>query len=159
MLHLRSDYDAIQPWPLKRPHLMKINGKVLPPHPETGHHEYADGDVVEPIIPDDEPVFLLRASDPVASETVRAWADFASRAGAESLLVLAVLDWADRMDDYHAQKAARSGFISKAAPDVPADRLRYQVTVPTVAEQAWSEAVETVGDTAQEDQNNGDGLQ
>lgn len=29
MRHLRSDYDAIQPWPVKRPHIAKQGGRTV----------------------------------------------------------------------------------------------------------------------------------
>jgi hypothetical protein len=110
MRHLRSDYDAIQPWPVKRPHIGKdASGKT---------HECKAEDAA-PIIPDDEPVFLLRANDPVAAHTVRDWANRAQSHGADQHLVSRVLAWADEMDEYRVKHAADKQF-----PDTPKEVLR-----------------------------------
>jgi hypothetical protein len=118
MLHLRKDYDAIQPWPVKRPHIAKVAGKTRTEITD----EFIDGvdeRYVQPIIPDDEPVFLLRAKDPVSSDVVRFWAQCAELAGSEAELVAAVRDWADRMEAY------RNGLPdNKLAPDTPRGLLR-----------------------------------
>lgn len=77
MRHLRSDYDAVQPWPVQRPHI------------ETNFEE-------------DEPVFILRPRDSVAADTVRHWAELAQEAGAEEHLVDAAMEWADEMETWAA---------------------------------------------------------
>lgn len=112
MRHLRSDYDAIQPWPVSRPHIGKINGL-------TSEVPLALASQVEPLIPDDEPVFLLRAMDPAAAPTVLIWAEIAEANGAAPELCKRVRDWADEMMRY---KLDREDAVH--APDVPAGRLR-----------------------------------
>lgn len=51
-------------------------------------------------IPDDEPVFLLRARDVTAARVVRYWAELAEHVGAEPEMVAAVRAWADEMIRY-----------------------------------------------------------
>lgn len=94
MIHARLDYEAIQPWPQKRPHT-ELN------------------------IPEDEPVFLLRAKDVTAPTTVRCWAKFAEVEGADPELVGKVRAWADRMEDY-----AREHYNGGKRPDTPFGALR-----------------------------------
>ena len=108
MKHNRPDYAAIQPWPTKRPHIVKVNG-------ETRELELTDDpsdDDLQPIIPDDEPVFLLRAKDPWAAETVRFWAWLQSRNGADVELVMSCERFADEMeayyDDYYASRKSHA---------------------------------------------------
>lgn len=83
MIHARSDYDCIQPWPTKRPPIAKQNGNtVLVPIDEPG---WAGTDAaaqlamgrVQPIIPDDEPVFLIRGQDLAAIPAALAWCEAA----------------------------------------------------------------------------------
>lgn len=49
------------------------------------------------LIPEDEPVFLIRAKDIVGADAVRAWADLAERAGAAPDIVAAARLHADNM--------------------------------------------------------------
>lgn len=49
------------------------------------------------IIPEDEPVFLLRAQDAVAPETVEYWADYAEEQGADGKIVEAARNHAAAM--------------------------------------------------------------
>lgn len=117
MRHLRDDYNAIQPWPVKRPHHAKIDGELrmntgyLPDGGYDPQHE------PQPIIPDDEPVFLIRGQDPIGGQTVRAYADYAERCGADPAMVQAIYVWADRMEEYAESK-------QHGAPDVPKGLLR-----------------------------------
>lgn len=120
MRHCRMDYEAIQPWPTKRPHIAKVNGKLE----EIGSTalpgvDFADDADVQPIIPDDEPVFIVRAQDPVAAETVRDWASRALHAGADVALCERVRRWADEMERWATERG-----VTKAAPDVPEGALR-----------------------------------
>lgn len=115
MRHLRADYDAIQPWPTKRPHIVR--------DPLAGPVEIKatsiDERALEPIIPDDEPVFLLRAKDKVAPWAVHAWANNASALGADQDLVDRVHAFAEEMSEY-ARQHHRGGKV----PDVPPGLLR-----------------------------------
>jgi hypothetical protein len=69
----------------------------------------------ETSIGDDEPVFIVRAKDPCAPATVRAWAAQAHAAGSDLNLCVRVLQWADEMEAY-----AREHFAGQQhAPDAP----------------------------------------
>ena len=58
------------------------------------------------LIPEDEPVFLLRAQDHIAAKVVRYWAGLnASKGGDRNLSDLA-LQLADRMDKWPEKKPA-----------------------------------------------------
>lgn len=118
MRHLRSDYDAIQPWPIKRTHLMraKSNGMVGQVHPCDDEKMAA----CDPIIPDDEPVFLLRGQDPSAGPAVRAWADDVEARGGNPEHVARVREWAKEMESYARN---REGGMKQVA-DVPEGALR-----------------------------------
>lgn len=113
MRHLRSDYDAIQPFPQKRPHTVKIDGVTVDAGDEhLGKH-------MDPIIPEDEPVFLIRAKDVVGPAVVRTWAHMAAEAGADPDLCLRVAEWADEMELY-----ATHSHTGPQVPDTPEGRLR-----------------------------------
>lgn len=86
MRHCREDYNAIQPWPTKRPHFFKdAVGKT---HNADGDPTFNEEfpDACNPIIPDDEPVFILRAQDRFASTLVREWAAMLERVARKELL-------------------------------------------------------------------------
>jgi hypothetical protein len=95
MRHARRDYDCIQPWPTRRPHIARnmVDGQVLHSVPE-------DADYVVPIIPDDEPVFLIRGQDKVAPSVLRYWADRAEEEGAEKEIIDTVRRWAVEMEKW-----------------------------------------------------------
>lgn len=97
MRHLREDYDAIQPWPTKRSHYAKD-----PQTRVTLEWGWAADGSVDPIIPDDEPVFLLRAKDKLAPVVVRQWAAMARRNG-DTALAYRVEAWATEMEQYAAE--------------------------------------------------------
>lgn len=99
MRHAREDYEAIQPFPTKRPHHVRIDGNLV--MNIQGDIEHL-GKHMDPIIPDDEPVFIIRAKDIVGPETVRMWAQFSEDAGADSELVFKVREWAQEMENYAA---------------------------------------------------------
>jgi len=65
----------------------------------------------EGIIPDEEPVFLLRSTDVTAPATVRHWADLAEAAGADPVIVQAARHQA------HAMESWQDAFGSKV-PDL-----------------------------------------
>lgn len=56
------------------------------------------------LIPDDEPVFLLRGQDALAAKHVRDWAEHAELRGASPEIVKAARDQADRMDAWPKKK-------------------------------------------------------
>lgn len=104
MRHLRKDYEAIQPWPTKRPHHgkeVKFGGIVLNAITEDG---------IDPAIPDDEPVFILRAKDVSAAPAVRYWAlHHLWQNPSDVSFVDRVIRWADEMEAYgrvHGAKVA-----------------------------------------------------
>jgi hypothetical protein len=111
MRHLRKDYDAIQPWPVRRPHIAKMGDAV-------GEFErLTDETTVQPLIPDDEPVFLLRGQDPAAANAVRAYARLARALGSDPEMCNRIMQWADEMKQYAATK-------QHGAPDVPEGMLQ-----------------------------------
>lgn len=104
MRHLRSDYDAIQPWPQKRPHIVKVNGETR----EVALTDDPMEDDLQPIIGEDEPVFVLRAKDPSAPFAVRSWANDVRERGGDPDLVQRVYEWAEEMEiwreEHHPEK-------------------------------------------------------
>lgn len=71
------------------------------------------------LIPDDEPVFLLRAQDMHAAETLRWYASEVADVGGDADVITATLEQADRMDAWPVKKApdiTRSDFSRPAAP-------------------------------------------
>lgn len=89
MRHLRKDWDSIQP----------TSGT-------TGIRE-------------DEPVFLLRAKDPVAALVVAYWADLAADSGTDEITCSRVHEWSQEMHAYRLKH-----FPDKKFPDVPEGQLR-----------------------------------
>jgi hypothetical protein len=76
-------------------------------------HARADYDRIQDpagLIPDDEPVFLIRGCDAVAVETVRFWATVAAAMGAAPEIVEAARKQADLMEAWPVHKV----------PDMPA---------------------------------------
>lgn len=57
------------------------------------------------LIPEEEPVFIIRGQDVVAGDAVRAWADLAEAVGADPALVERARTWAERMDAWPVKKA------------------------------------------------------
>jgi hypothetical protein len=64
------------------------------------------------LIPEDEPVFLLRAQDMLAPATVGFWADMAEQAGAEANIVQAARDHVRAMQRWQEDHGSKS-------PDMP----------------------------------------
>jgi hypothetical protein len=64
------------------------------------------------LIPDDEPVFLVRGQDAAGPQTLRCWADMAHDLGASDAIVKAALRQANAMEDWQRQKAQKT-------PDLP----------------------------------------
>lgn len=115
MRHLRRDYDGIQPWPVKRPHVAKLNGYLIVG--QQAENAIEDDLPIEPLIPDDEPVFLLRGQDPAAAKAVRAYIRYAAAIGVDEETLAALDTWAEEMADY-AERAQHG------PADVPAGMLR-----------------------------------
>lgn len=63
-------------------------------------------------IPDDEPVFLVRAQDVVGPMTVRAWARNAELVGAEDDIIAHALEHAMLMEDWQDS-------YGRKVPDMP----------------------------------------
>lgn len=63
------------------------------------------------IIPEDEPVFLLRGTDPIAARTIRFWAEQAEEAGVNPDIIARARQQADKIDNWPAKKL----------PDMPWD--------------------------------------
>ena len=57
----------------------------------------------EGLIPQDEPVFLLRAKDMNAPAVVRLWADIAASNGADANICNAALAHADKMEEWQSK--------------------------------------------------------
>lgn len=55
-------------------------------------------------IPEDEPVFLIRAQDKVGADAVRAWASFAEAVGASFEIVRIAREHADKMEAWYIHK-------------------------------------------------------
>lgn len=64
------------------------------------------------LIPEDEPVFLVRGQDVCGPDTVRAWCDIASENGVDACFVARALDWADQMEAWQKKVGAK-------VPDMP----------------------------------------
>lgn len=56
------------------------------------------------LIPDDEPVFLIRAQDKVSGDAVRAWVALAEKAGANSDILFLAQEHAKKMDAWSKRK-------------------------------------------------------
>lgn len=112
MIHARSDYNAIQAWPTKREHYAVVNGEkrtVTDDDLALDHH-------LEPIIPEDEPVLLIRGQDIAAIPTAYAWLGAARAAGADEALCQAVEAHIDLIRAWQQQHAVK-------LPDAPATAL------------------------------------
>lgn len=57
-------------------------------------------------IPEDEPVFLLRAQDQVAADVVRIWAVLHKSRGGDCAIANMAENWAGLMDEWPKKKAA-----------------------------------------------------
>lgn len=66
------------------------------------------------LIPDEEPVFLLRGQDLAAPGILRAYAVEASRVGASDELVMATLNQAREMEAWQR-------LVARKTPDLPRD--------------------------------------
>jgi hypothetical protein len=67
------------------------------------------------VIPEDEPVFLLRAQDVLAPAVVRAWADSAEANGAEGHMVAAARHHARQMERWQGQHGFKVPDMPKAS--------------------------------------------
>lgn len=106
MLHARADYACIQPWPTKREHTARD---------ETGRVHHGDADEgMAPIIPDDEPVLLLRAQDVCAPAALDFYAEQLMGSGADKELVDAVRRHAQAMRDWQRERKTKVPDADKA---------------------------------------------
>jgi hypothetical protein len=64
------------------------------------------------LIPDDEPVFLIRAKDAISPAVVNHWASLAQLAGASPVMVRAARRQADAMKDWQVKHGSK-------IPDLP----------------------------------------
>lgn len=64
------------------------------------------------LIPDDEPVFLLRGQDRAAPQVVEMWAKLAGGMGASIEIVSAALEQAEEMREWQRRRAQKT-------PDMP----------------------------------------
>ena len=62
----------------------------------------------ENLIPEDEPVFLLRAQDMIAADVVRYWCELQTRVGGNPQMVRIAKDHAAKMDLWDKKKVADS---------------------------------------------------
>ena len=72
-------------------------------------HARADYDRIQDpdgLIPDDEPVFLIRGQDVVGAKTVRDWASNNAQVGGDPVLTALALEQANRMDEWPTHKPA-----------------------------------------------------
>lgn len=122
MKHARADYDCIQPWPTKRAHIAKQHGHTVNvPIDDPG---WAGIDAaaqlmsgrVQPIIPDDEPVFLIRGQDLAAIPAAEAWCEAAHELGAEPEIIATVRRHIELVREWQQTHAK--------VPDAPAGVLR-----------------------------------
>ncbi len=67
------------------------------------------------IIPDDEPVFLLRARDVSAPAVVRRWADIHAQQGGDPLMASMARKHAERMEVWQAANGSKVADL----PEVP----------------------------------------
>lgn len=114
MKHARSDYDAIQPWPTKRPHTVKVDGVTR------NYDDIEDWEApssIEPLIPDDEPVFLIRSQDVSAIPAIVAWCENAKTQGVDPEIIAAVRRHIDLMHEWRATHPVK-------VADVPPGVLR-----------------------------------
>lgn len=114
MIHARSDYDAIQPWPTKRLHIAKTIDGRTETMPSTWGKRDPEG--MQPVIPDDEPVFLIRGQDLAAIPAAEAWCEAASELGADPELIATVRRHIELVREWQQDHAK--------VPDAPAGVLR-----------------------------------
>lgn len=65
------------------------------------------------IVPEDEPVFLIRGKDKAGPPTLRNWAYHAQRLGASPAIVEKAFQWAAEMERYQAETG------NSQVPDLP----------------------------------------
>lgn len=87
----------------------------------TGRQDY-DQTVKLSTLQPGEPIFILRGSDKLASDTVRAWAGLAHRENVPAEAVEMALQQADRMDAWPGKKVPDGPELSEAARK----QLRYE---------------------------------
>jgi hypothetical protein len=68
------------------------------------------------LIPEDEPVFLIRAQDETSALTVEKWAEYAEQAGADWSIVKAARDHAAAMRGYQRKHGCKIPDMPDPAP-------------------------------------------
>jgi hypothetical protein len=86
------------------------------------------------LIPENEPVFLLRAQDKVAARVVRAWALYNQQEGGDPMLSQKALDHAAIMDAWPTKKLADLPERSIAQPSAEPAAESQKDTVDLPAE-------------------------
>lgn len=122
MLHARSDYDSIQPWPVKRAHIARQDGRVVrvpidDPDLRIDAEVQIETGRVQPVIPDDEPVALIRGQDPIGWRAVLAYCDIAEAEGVQPDLIDTLRRHAEKMREWCER-------VGHGLPDAPAEVLR-----------------------------------
>lgn len=74
----------------------------------------------ERLIPDDEPVFLIRAHDKVGPHCVREWAKVHSQNGGDIELSNSARQWADEMDRWQQTHGYK---LADVSPEVRAELI------------------------------------
>lgn len=111
MRHAREDYNHIQDITAAR-HLAELVLAMEMPTPAGARAQQLAREVLgqsapkHARIPEDEPVFLIRAKDVVSGDAVRAWADLAQAAGAAPDILELARRHAALMDAWPCKKTA-----------------------------------------------------
>lgn len=114
----RPDYDAaLAPWPVHRAHVVRDTDtdeliEVKGPNDRDVDAALAAGKLA-PVIPADEPCFLIRGQDVAAPDTVRAYAHLAAGYDVDPGLVAQVLARADTIEAWQMARGEAS------VPDLP----------------------------------------
>jgi len=85
-------------------------------------------------VPADEPLFILRAQDPAAAETVRAWCTIAKVHGVPSAVLEQALAQADAMDLWQTKKTPRADHLNeheRKQLEYEHDRRAWNASEPT----------------------------
>jgi hypothetical protein len=83
------------------------------------------------LIPEDEPVFLLRGQDRAAAAAVRYWAETAGAFGASPEILQAARDQAGRMERWRTHKVPDMPAEAQPAPQATAEPVRAVIDTVT----------------------------
>ncbi len=109
MKHARADYDVIQDITAARQLAELVLGMGMVTDKGCAARQLARQVLgiengTAPIIPMDEPVFLVRGQDAVGGEVVRAWANLAEAVGAHQDITTIAREHATKMDTWPKKK-------------------------------------------------------